>query len=91
MATFAGGVRIFSTIESMHFLMIPRFSDHSGNFAVVCSVTMESFQPSRMQELKKASSLRIKFPFSTDSVILRNLAAQKAGTKLWALRLIVIP
>lgn len=89
--TFAGGVRIFSTIESMHFLMIPRFSDHSGNFTVVSSVVMESFQPSRMHELKKASSFGTKFPFSNDSVIRRNLAAQNAGTKLYALRLIVIP
>lgn len=76
------GVRIFSTIESMHLLMIPRFSDHSDNLFVVFSVTIESFQPSRMHEWKKDSSLRIKFPFSTDSAIRRNFAAQNAGTKL---------
>ncbi|KAF9679322.1 hypothetical protein SADUNF_Sadunf06G0003000 [Salix dunnii] len=64
-----GGVRIFPTIESTHLLMIPRFSDHSVSLTVVCNVIMESFQPTKMQELKKASSLRIKFPFSTASVI----------------------
>ena len=80
--TFAGGVRIFPTIESMHLLMIPRFSDHSVSLTVVCNVIMESFQPTRMQELKKASSLRTKFPFSTASVIRRNFAAQNADTKL---------
>jgi hypothetical protein len=35
-----------------------------------------------MQELKKDSSLRTKFPFSTASVIRRNFAAQNADTKL---------
>lgn len=89
--TCVGGVRIFSIIESMHFLTIPRFSAHSGNVAVVWSVAMESFQPSRMHELKKASSFPTKFPFSMESFILRNLAAQRAGTKLWALMLIAIP
>lgn len=33
--TFDVCVKIFSTIESMHLLMIPRFSDHSGNLIVV--------------------------------------------------------
>lgn len=89
--TFAGGVSIFSTMESMHLLMMPKFSDHSGNLPVVCSVAIKSFQPSRIQELKKASSFRTRFPFSTASVIWRNLAAQNADTKLWALILIVIP
>lgn len=69
-------------MESMHLLIIPRFSDHSGTFPVACNATMESFQPSRMQELKKASSFRMKFPASMDSVMRRNLAAQNADTKL---------
>ncbi|KAL4562928.1 hypothetical protein LXL04_026959 [Taraxacum kok-saghyz] len=57
-------------------------SDHSGSVLVVCNVTTESFQPSRMHELKKASSFDAKFPFSIDSVICKNLAAHIARTKL---------
>lgn len=80
--TCAVGVRIFSTIESIHFLMIPRFSHHSGNLAVDCKVTMESFQPWRTQEWKKDSSFGNRFPFSTESDIRRNLEAQRASTRL---------
>lgn len=89
--TLDGCVRIFSTIESMHRPTRPKFSDHSGSFTVVCRATTESFQPWRMHELKKASSFDTKLPFWTDSVILRNFAAHIAGTKLWALRFIIIP
>lgn len=84
-------MRIFSTIESMHRPTMPIFSDHSGSFTVVCRATTESFQPWRIHELKKASSFDTKLPLCTDSVILRNFAAQIAGTKLWALRFIIIP
>ena len=84
-------MRILWTIESMHFEVIPRLWHHSETPTEEQSVRMESFQPQRMQEIKKDSSLDMKFPSSVDSFIPRKLAAQKADTKLWALRLMVIP
>ena len=89
--TFDGGVSILPTTESMHLLVIPRLSDHSGNRSVVCNATTESFHPSRTHELKKTSNLETKFPSRTDSVIRINVAADIVDTKLWALRSISIP
>lgn len=83
MTTLEGGVRILWTIESMHFVVIPRLWEHSERPSEEeRSVRMESFQPERMQERKKDSSFRMKFPSLIDSLIRRKLAAQKAETKL---------
>lgn len=49
-------------------------------------VTTESFQLGRMNEAKKVWSLERKFGGEAESVMRRKVAAEKAGMKLWAER-----
>lgn len=77
--------------ESMHGCTILCSSDHPDCLHMDWSTMIESFQPWRTHDSKKYSSLAMKFPLATDSVMRRNFAADSAATKLWALRLMVMP
>ena len=86
----AGGIRIFSTMESMQGWTM-RLSPQPETRHAACSAATESFHPCRTHESKKASSLATRFPLATASVIRRNRAASIAGTRFAALMLMEMP
>uniref|UniRef100_A0A0A9F805 Uncharacterized protein n=1 Tax=Arundo donax TaxID=35708 RepID=A0A0A9F805_ARUDO len=88
--TWDGGMRIFSTMESMQGCTI-RLSLQPDILHAACSAAMESFQPWRTQESKKVSSFATRLPLATASVIRRKRAASIAGTRFAALMLMEMP
>lgn len=84
--TWDVGVRIFETMESIKGRMMVG-SEKGGEVEDdEARATTESFQLGRMKERKKVWSLGRKLGREMESVMRRKEAAERAGRKLWAER-----